>query len=206
VTTVFHLVRHADHDQLGKVLTGRSAEARLSALGRARAQALASRFSKMHVDAILTSPQARAYETAVLAFAETDLNCEVSQNLDEIDFGSWAGQPFEKLDKNPAWRAWNDDRSAGRTPGGETMGDVAARLVALIDELRGQFCGGTVALVSHGDVIKAGVCHYLRLPFQRVHSFEVSPASLTTIAVHDRGGVVLRLNEGASSLSSGEVP
>ena len=54
--------------------------------------------------------------------------------------------------------------------------------------------GGTVTLVSHADVIKAGVCRYLGLPFAHLHRFEVSPASITTLAVGDWGGAVLALN------------
>jgi len=198
VSTVFHLVRHADHGHLGKILTGRTPGIGLSPIGRRKAAALAKSMATKPIDALFSSPQLRARETAEAISAATGCPIRIAPELDEINFGRWAGQDFETLASDPDWSRWNAERHTARTPAGESMGDVAARLTRLLDELRGIFPDGSVCLVSHADVIRAGLCHYLGRPFHEVHDFEIGPASLTTLVVDDRGHTVLRLDRTAS--------
>ena len=75
------------------------------------------------------------------------------------------------------------------------MADAAARLLGLIERLRRRYSGGSLCLVGHSDVIKAGLCRYRSAPFQQVHAFEIAPASVTSIAVDDDGCRVLAVNE-----------
>jgi broad specificity phosphatase PhoE len=205
VSTVFYLVRHAAHDQLGRSLTGRSPGVRLSEQGRRQAKALARRLSSEPLDGLHTSPQPRTRETAELIGRPREIVPEVSGELDEIDFGRWSGMAFAKLERDPDWRTWNEDRGSAQTPAGETMQGIARRVVSLIDQLRGSKPAGAFGLVSHCDVIKAGVCHYLGLPFAQLDRFEINPASVTTLVVGDWGGKVLRLNEVAAESPGGAL-
>jgi broad specificity phosphatase PhoE len=204
VNTVFHLIRHAAHDQLGFALSGRNPDVRLSDQGRAQASALAKRLSAEPLDAIHASPQPRTRETAAAVAGERAIAVEISEELDEIDFGRWSGNRFEALEGDPDWKRWNEQRGTARTPGGETMREVADRLVTLVERLHARHPGGTVALVSHCDVIKAGLCHYLGLPFERMDRIEVEPASISTLVVGDWGGKLMRLNETCSGPAAGE--
>jgi probable phosphoglycerate mutase len=52
-----------------------------------------------------------------------------------------------------------------------------------------------VALVSHGDVIKAVLAGVLGLSLDAHARFEISPGSVSALAVWDGGGKVLRMNE-----------
>lgn len=195
MSTVFHLIRHAAHDQLGKSLTGRMEGVQLSEHGRRQAETLALRLSQERLDAIRTSPRARARKTAEAISEGRGIAVEAAEELDEIDFGRWTGQSFDALDSDPDWRKWNERRGIARTPGGESMGDVADRLSALMEALHRDLPVGAIALVSHSDVIKACVCRTLGLPFERIHQFEVDPASVTTIIAGDWGAKLLCLNE-----------
>lgn len=197
MSTLFHLIRHADHGHVGRILTGRMEGAALSAAGKADAARLARSIGARRLDALFSSPRQRARETAEAIAGATDLRIEVSPALDEIDFGDWTGRTFEALEADPDWRRWNAFRDSAATQAGETMADVAARLVGVIDNLCGRFPGGTVAMVSHGDVIKAALCHYGGRPFQTVHDFDVAPASVSTIAVGRHGARIVAVNERA---------
>jgi probable phosphoglycerate mutase len=199
VSTVFHLIRHAAHDQLGKVLTGRMDGAPLSEGGRRQAEALAKCLTVEKLDAIRTSPRTRTRETAEAIAAGRDLAIKISEELDEIDFGHWAGRPFESLESDPDWENWNEQRGSARTPAGESMAEVADRLMGLMDRLCQKYPHGAVALVSHCDVIKAGVCRILGLPFEHVHRFEIDPGSVTTVVLGDWGGKLLWLNRTADA-------
>lgn len=180
------LVRHATTDHVGRILTGRTGGVGLSAIGRAEATALAARLSRMPLDAIGSSPRERARETAATIAAHRTLDVESVEDIDEIDFGAFAGRSFADLDGDPDWRTWNEDRAGARAPGGETMAEVSVRVRRALARAAETACGGTLALVSHADVIKTAVIAVLGLGFDALPRFEVSPASVTRIAI-DRG-------------------
>jgi broad specificity phosphatase PhoE len=52
-------------------------------------------------------------------------------------------------------------------------------------------------LVSHADVLKAALAHWLGLSLDSLQRFDIAPASLSTVAVGDWGAKVLSLNERA---------
>ena len=201
--TVFYLIRHASHGHLGKVLTGRAEGVPLSAKGLEEARALARQMKGRGLDALYASPRLRVQQTAELIGRETGALIRVADELDEIDFGRWSGRSFRDLARDPEWQRWNDERDSAETPAGETMADVAARFTGLIERLLQNFPGGKVALVGHSDVIKAGICHYLKMPFSNVHELEVAPASITTLAVDRRGAILLGLNTNLEPVEAG---
>ncbi|KXF78494.1 hypothetical protein ATN84_01480 [Paramesorhizobium deserti] len=191
---MFHLLRHADHGHVGKILTGRMPGIHLSETGHIQAEAMASRMAAMGLDALYSSPQPRARETAECIASVTGLEIGIAEELDEIDFGRWAGQTFDALEEDPNWRHWNAERETTCTPAGETMNDAAARLTGLIDRLSVMFPSGSVCLVSHSDVIKAGICRYLGKSFQTIHDFEIAPASVATLLIDERHETMLALD------------
>lgn len=200
--TIFILVRHGSHDRLGSVLCGRMPGVTLSAQGRAEADALADRLSSQRLTAVLSSPLERAIETATPIAERQGLPLTIEPSLNELDLGAWSGKRFEKLQGDPAWDLWNRARSHGHpTPGetpGETMAEVQTRIAALLDRLRRAHPGGRLALVSHGDVIKAALAHALGLPLDFHGRFEISPASHSVLIADDWGLKVHSINEGAA--------
>jgi len=194
---MLYLVRHARHDLVGSTLVGRTAGVSLGSAGRAEAERLAARFAGLAVAIVQTSPRERAVETAAPIADRLGLRAEPAPGLDEIDFGAWAGRRFDELDGDPAWQAWNAERATAPTPGGETMADAQDRVVRHIEALRHRLGERAAILVSHADVIKAAVAHYLGLSLGALHRFEVAPASVTTIRVEDWGGTLLGLNAAA---------
>ena len=200
--TIFVLVRHGSHDRLGSVLCGRMAGVTLSAQGRAEADALADRLSSQRLTAVLSSPLERAVETATPIAERQGLPLTIEPALNELDLGAWSGKRFEELHGDPAWDLWNRARSHGRpTPGdtpGESMAEAQTRIAALLDRLRRAHPGGTLALVSHGDIIKAALAHAMGLPLDFHGRFEISPASRSVLIAGDWGLKVHSINEGAA--------
>lgn len=200
--TIFILVRHGSHDRLGSVLCGRMAGVTLSAQGRAEADSLADRLSSQRLTAVLSSPMERAVETATPIAERQGLSLTIEPELNELDLGAWSGKRFEELHGDPAWDLWNRARSHGRpTPGespGESMAEAQIRIAALLDRLRRAHPGGTLALVSHGDIIKAALAHAMGLPLDFHGRFEISPASRSVLIAGDWGLKVHSINEGAA--------
>lgn len=196
--TVVFLVRHAAHDDVGRFLAGRKPGIRLGEAGRAQAGRLAARLVRERLDLVQASPRERTVETAgAIARASGLPDPEIVDALDEIDFGRWSGLTFPELNEDPAFRHWNEARATARTPAGEGMADVQARVVGHVETLvreRGG-AGRRFALVTHADVVKAAVCHVLALPLDAWWRFDVEPASITTLAATDGGFRLLGLDE-----------
>jgi len=114
--------------------------------------------------------------------------------MTELDYGDWTGQKIDDLETQPAWRRFNTHRSVTRILGGENMLEVQSRAVMELDRLRERYDGSTVAVVSHGDVIRCAVVHYLGMAIDLFQRIEISPASVTTVDLAEWGPCVRGLN------------
>ncbi len=191
MATTVMLVRHAEHALQGRALVGRTPGIGLAPAGRAQAVALATHPGLAGLDLVQAGPLERAQQTA----AALGRPVETAAALDEIDFGVWTGRTFAALADDPQWRLWNAARASARAPGGESMREVQARVVGHLERLAAERPDGRIALVSHGDVIKAAVAYLLGCSLDFILRFEVAPASISTIVVGDWGGKVVGLNE-----------
>lgn len=189
VTVSVLLARHGSHDEVGRVLSGRS-EIALNAAGRAEAERLADRLASTPLVAVHSSPRPRARETAHIIAGRHGLPVDIIEALDEIDFGAWTGRSFASLEGDPRWSRWNEARRSTCPPGGEAMTDAVQRATAHLETV----ASGTLC-VSHCDIVRGIAAHYLGLDLDRMLGFDVDPASLTTLALHPGGGRVVALNE-----------
>jgi len=89
-------------------------------------------------------------------------------------------------------------RSEARAPGGESILEAQRRVVDLITRLRVAHEGEIVALVSHGDVIKAALAHFLRISLDELERFDIAPASVSAIQVGEDWAQVKLVNDTGS--------
>src|ERR671914_483249 len=94
--------------------------------GRRDAARLRERLAGREFALVLSSPRARARETATLA----GLEAEVDNDLAEFDYGVYEGRTTPEIrEERPGWSVWADG-----APGGETafaVGVRAARWIGL---------------------------------------------------------------------------
>lgn len=192
--TMLLLVRHAHHDLLGRELVGRRPGVRLSAEGLEQSARLAELLKPLRLDRVLSSPSERCRQTAAPIAGRQGLGVETVAGLDEVDFGDWTGRGFAELHRDPEWQRFNQARSRVAIPGGERILDVQQRGVALIEDLAARHVQEKVALVSHGDVIRAILLHYLGMPLDFIQRLHVAPASLSLLEVSERHCAVRGLN------------
>lgn len=183
--TTLHMVRHAAHGLLGRVLAGRMPGVRLSGEGQAQAARLADTLASRPIQAVLSSPMERAQATAATIAARHGLPVQTDPGLDEIDFGAWTGAAFDYLDSRPDWHAWNRLRSFAPTPGGETMVAAQARALAAVARARTAHPDGEVVMVGHSDVLKAVLAHFLGTPLDLLLRIDLHPAHRCVVVVHD---------------------
>ena len=157
----------------------------LNGHGHAQATALAARFATHPIAAVIGSPVQRAQETAQPIAAAHRLPVQIDPGFEEIDFGAWTGLTFEALAPDPAWQAWNRQRSLAACPGGETMHEAQARAMRALGRLRDAHPHGTVVVVSHADVLKAILAPALGLTLDQLHRLTIDPASVSTLVLFD---------------------
>jgi probable phosphomutase (TIGR03848 family) len=192
--STFYLIRHATNDFVGKSIAGRTPGVHLNETGRHEAARLAERLKNCGITRIFSSPLERAHETAEPLARTLGLSVTTIENLQEIDFGSWKGRPFSELEGDPMWKQWNSFRVSARTPGGETILQVQARLVGVIRQLWENFPEETMAVVSHGDPLRTVIFYYLGLSLDFFNRVEMSPAHHTILRLEPWGPQIVALN------------
>jgi probable phosphoglycerate mutase len=194
VATTFYLIRHGAHGLLGRTLAGRMDGVSLSEEGRCQSERLADRLHSVGLAALYSSPLTRARETAVPIAARTGLTIEIAPAANEFDFGAWTGKSFDDLESDPLWHRFNVFRSTVAAPGGESMLDVQQRIVSLMRELRARHAETAVAIVAHGDVVRAAILHFLGMPLELFRRIEIAPASISIVEIDDWGARLTLLN------------
>jgi probable phosphoglycerate mutase len=193
------LVRHAPTPETGRSLTGRLPGHVLSEDGQAIAAALGDRLSKVRLAAIYASPLERTRQTAeaisVRQAKKPALDVIDHPGLLEVDYGSWSGRTLRSLYRLAAWRLVVTAPSRVQFPGGESLVHAQARAVATCEEFARHHGKGNVAVVTHADIIKAVVSHYLGQPLDLFNRIAVSPASVAVLDLGADGPVrVVTLN------------
>jgi probable phosphoglycerate mutase len=201
VTTIL-LIRHGQTDAIDRYIAGTADGTPLNAAGRLQVERLAGYLRNAPLAAVVSSPLTRALETAEPIARSHGVEIQPAAAFAEFEVGRWTGRRFQELDADPEWQQFNAIRSLVRAPGGELMIEVQHRAVSALLDLAGAFPDASVAVVSHGDVIRAAVMYFLGMPLDMVHRLEVAPASVSTVTLDRNGPVVRRVNADSGDAAS----
>jgi probable phosphoglycerate mutase len=190
----FYLIRHAHNDYVDKAIAGWTPGVSLNAEGREQAGRLAWKLLGCGITRLYSSPLERALQTAGPIAEALGLKVEVRDALGEIRFGEWTGKRLEDLDRDPRWRLFHQYRSGTRPPGGETMLEAQVRISGELECLRARYPEETMAVVSHSDIIRAALVHYLGMPIDLCHRLTLDPACFSIVALEPVGPRILALN------------
>lgn len=166
----------------------------LSEEGRRQAFLLGERLKSEHVEALWSSDLIRAMETADIVNESLHVPREIRTELREISFGDMEGLSDEVIADR--FEDFLRDRARMERdmayPGGESASEAAARAVPVIGELmeRGY---ETVAVVTHGGVIRSLVAYYLHMDFSKTQllAAHLENCGLTELQVRKKDGRVI---------------
>jgi len=134
----------------------------LTGTGQEQARRLAEALTVLPLSAIISSPLERATETArYLAHGRT-LTIQLEPDLIDIELGHWSGQDRDELSKSDSvWKAFLRNPLVAPEDV-ETFPQVEQRAVAAVERwLKKESTGAYPAFVTHADVIKLLIAHYL---------------------------------------------
>ncbi len=189
------LMRHGETDwnRQGRVMGRHPVE--LTDHGRAQVAATARLAQSIKPDLIITSPLVRARQTAEILSAGLG-GVEIIEDPDiaEVLYGRWEGMHYHELIDDPHYITYRKSPIEHPTPGGETIPEVQARGVAAVMRTIEQHSGERVFFVSHGDIVRTVLCHFLKVELQHFHRLRIDNAALSAIQIAGEFAEVKFLN------------
>ncbi|GAA4818205.1 bifunctional RNase H/acid phosphatase [Tomitella cavernea] len=170
-------------------------DAPLTETGLSQAASAARRIgARGGIDAVVSSPLARARSTAEAAAASLGVPVGIDEDLIETDFGDWEGLTFrEAAEQYPALHArWLGDPTVA-PPNGESFTQVADRVARAHARVAAEHPGETVLVVSHVTPIKLVLRAALDVGYPLLYKLHLDLASLSVAEFYPDGGSSVRL-------------
>lgn len=145
------LVRHGQSEwNAAGLMQGQQIDIPLTTLGHEQAAAAARELAAHRPGALVSSDLRRAVQTAEHCARSTGLPLTTTPALREQSYGELEGRPSREL-----WDIvdWTDPHWSA--VGGESLAQLHARVTGYLATLRAQPPAEVVALVTHGDTIRA---------------------------------------------------
>ena len=148
------------------------------------AAAVADVLAQEPVDWLVSSPLARAVQTAAPLAALLSRQPIVDDRFGELRVGHWEGYTEDEIAQRwpEHWQRWRSEPHALEVEGRETLADLNARVAGALDELFAGLVDGRVAVVfTHDAVVRAAVAWALGTGPEIYRHVEVANCSITTV-------------------------
>ncbi len=166
------LMRHGETpwNREGRVMGRNPVE--LDGHGRAQVASMVDFVRALRPDLIVTSPLVRARQSAEIIAAGLGGGVPIREDpqIAEVEYGRWEGMTYEDLR------------------------EVQARGVAGVMRTLGEADGQRVLFVSHGDIIRTVLCHFLAMELRHFRRIRVDNAALSAVQVAGEFAEVKFLN------------
>jgi broad specificity phosphatase PhoE len=179
------LVRHGETEWSASGKHTSTTDLPLTQAGRRAAQRVGARLAGHDLALVLTSPRARARETAALA----GMQGPVVDDLAEWNYGDYEGLTTAEIrDRRPDWSLWTDG-----APDGETAAEVGARADRVLE--RAQAAGGDVALFAHGHILRVVGARWIGLGPEHGGDLALDTASIGELGFERERRVIWLWND-----------
>ena len=182
-----YLIRHSLTPETGKRLSSQDATISLSPQGLTMAAQLGEHLAEIPLAAVYTSPHQRCRETASAITRGRKIRPRLAPAFVEADYGKWLGRPLKSLYRMKAWQQLMASPSRFRFPEGESLIEVQTRAVAGVEALAARHSNESVAVSTHGDIIKLILAHYIGIPLDLAHRIDPTPASVSIVDIPLQG-------------------
>ena len=192
------LLRHGETDwNAQKRFQGRQ-DIPLNDAGRRQAAAVSLRVRRWRPEAVWSSPQRRAMETAMIALQCGSDAFSTDSNLCEVGFGVWEGALIAELEQNndPLYQAWKRAPFTEMPEGAETAAEVmqrADRVLKTIAKSSAERC----LVVAHGGILRAIIAQAAGFSFESAWNLKFSNCSLSGLEYNGSSFSVAFLNDTA---------
>lgn len=168
----------------------------LSEAGHQQARHLVSLVKSEKPAVIISSPLARARETAGYLAAHFQLPLQIEDRLIEQHFGSWENRVFFDVRKEEAayFAKWVEGPGDPGPPRGESVLEVMARVAPWYQELAETYRNGeTLVAVCHAGVLQALICVALNTPPRNFWPYKPATGTLSELQFQMGKSVLIRM-------------
>lgn len=168
-----HLIRHGQTNWNEERRSQGQSDSVLTELGVQQAKTLGARIEDIGFDAVYCSSSVRTRQTAEHAFSSRPnlhSNIIYLDSLREIFLGPWEGvlyDDIEKEDPDSYQHFWQKPHLFA-VEGAESFFDLQDRAINQIKSIAATQQGKTVAIVSHGALIKSVLCRAQERPMEEL--------------------------------------
>ena len=197
--TRLYVIRHAE--SVGNV-NGRFCgwtDLPLTEKGKVQAKALSRFLKDKNIDSVYSSTLKRAMQTCNIALPEYDDEIILSDDLKEINGGSWEMTRWEELPVK-----WPKEYTVMKMPGGESVQQLYERTSLFIDQVIRDNMGKSIGIFTHGTVIKALIAYLVHKDINYLNNIIWHEnASVTLFKITDES--VRMVYEGESSFIHDDI-
>ncbi len=117
-------------------------------------------------DTIYASTRVRTLESARILAASHPCGYQEEPGLREIDFGDFEGLTYDEIAARypEVYRQWMESPTTVQFPNGESFAAMRARVLRTFEAINQSHAGRTVAIVTHGGVIRIILAWALGVP------------------------------------------
>jgi len=153
----------------------------LNGAGRGMVEAVAAHLAGEGIAAVYTGTLARVRESAEMLASAWEAELVEEPRLDESGYEKWVGMTYYELTGDRDFELYSKRPTESRFSEGEDMAGIQKRALEAIDRIAAERRGVKAALVSHADVIKPVITHYLGMHLDKMHRLAVANASVTVL-------------------------
>ncbi|RLJ70144.1 putative phosphoglycerate mutase [Hydrogenivirga caldilitoris] len=190
-----YLVRHAQSEFNEKGIFQGRLDSDLTPLGFVQARMVAMFLSKEGIQALISSPQRRAYKTALTIGDVLGLEPEIDERIREMSFGFLEGRNFWELfdQEREMMLGWLKNPVRNPLPTQEPMENFEKRILSFLEDLKKREEDNLV-VVGHGGTLHGIVCLSLGLGLENLWSVHMDNTGVSLLEFDGEGFRLIYLN------------
>jgi len=153
-----YVVRHGEtNENINKVMQG-NMDTLLNETGRKQALEVKNKLGNVNIDLIISSPKARALETAKI-ISDRRIPIITDERLLSRDHGEFQGKTRYEVDLEDYWNI----KTNRQYEKAESVGHMFERITDLLEDIKKNYSGKTVMIATH-----SGICRILYYYFNGI--------------------------------------
>ncbi len=191
-----YLVRHGETEWNREAVFRGRIDLPLNGKGRAQAEKTGAAFHSVPIGRVVSSPLARARETAEPIGRVTGCPVMAAEEFTDMSFGVWEGLTVDEARSllPEAYETWEKAPQKLRLQGGETLREVRGRIRKGLKSAMAA-TEGDLVIVSHRVVCKVLTLALLGAPDNLFWTMRCDPCSITLVEVKGNGNVFHYIND-----------
>lgn len=193
--TRIYLMRHGEVEGHESKRYNGQADICLTPRGEAQYELLKAKLERKQLAAVYSSDLQRCRFGADLLSRDRGLEPVALSELRELHIGQWEGMTWDEIRSRypEQWQARLNDLVHYRVPGGESLQELADRLLPTLQEIINRHQGKEIAIIAHGGVNRVLLLNAIGAPLDRLFSLEQDYGCLNIIDYYADGLAVVKL-------------